>query len=93
MNDYAHTADSDPLRLERGEPNATLAHRMGEGLGVRALGELSKCSTIRIPQPDLKAGREGGQPIGIRIRTVASLKARFISSVLKTTCPEVAYGR
>ncbi len=31
-----------PLRLERGESDATLAHRMGEGLGVRALGEVSK---------------------------------------------------
>ena len=31
-----------PLRLDRGEPDATLAHRMGEGPGVRALGEVSK---------------------------------------------------
>ena len=30
-----------PLRLDRGETDATLAHRMGEGLGVRA-GEVSK---------------------------------------------------
>ena len=28
--------------LERGETDATLAHRMGEGLGVRASGDLSK---------------------------------------------------
>jgi hypothetical protein len=31
-----------PLRLERGESDATLAHRMGEGLGVREFGEVSK---------------------------------------------------
>ena len=30
-----------PLRLDRGESDATLAHRMGEGLGVTAPGELS----------------------------------------------------
>jgi hypothetical protein len=30
-----------PLRLEWGESDATLAHRMGEGLGVRASGEVS----------------------------------------------------
>jgi hypothetical protein len=31
-----------PLRSlrGRGEPDATLAHRMGEGLGVRVLGEV-----------------------------------------------------
>jgi hypothetical protein len=32
---------SFPLRLDRGESDATLAHRMGEGLGVRALGEVA----------------------------------------------------
>ena len=30
-----------PLRLERGESDATLAHRMGERLGVRASGVMS----------------------------------------------------
>ena len=30
-----------PLRLDRGETDATLAHRMGEGLGVRVSGEVS----------------------------------------------------
>jgi hypothetical protein len=32
----ARSALPHPLRLDRGEPDATLAHRMGEGLGVRA---------------------------------------------------------
>jgi hypothetical protein len=31
-----------PLLLERGESDATLAHRMGEGLGVRASAEETK---------------------------------------------------
>ena len=40
-----------PLRLEQGESDATLAHRMGEGLGVRVLGEVlfrAPRSAIRI---------------------------------------------
>ena len=37
-----------PLRLDRGESDATLAHRMGEGLGVRALGEVSKLNLTAI---------------------------------------------
>ena len=40
-----------PLLLERGESDATLAHRMGEGLGVRAFGEVlfrAPRSAIRI---------------------------------------------
>jgi hypothetical protein len=36
------TQNTFPLRLERGESGATLAHRMGEGLGVRVLGEVSR---------------------------------------------------
>ncbi len=32
---------ASPLRHNRGETDATLAHRMGEGLGVRASGEVS----------------------------------------------------
>jgi hypothetical protein len=34
--------NSSLLRLDRGEPDATLAHRMGEGLGVKAMLEVSK---------------------------------------------------
>ena len=33
-----------PLRLDRGASDATLAHRMGEGLGVRAPVEGAWCS-------------------------------------------------
>jgi exosortase/archaeosortase family protein len=36
---------TSPLRLVRGETDATLAHRMGEGLGVRASGEVSPATS------------------------------------------------
>ena len=34
-------SSGSPLRLDRGESDATLAHPMGEGLGVRGSGEVS----------------------------------------------------
>ena len=37
-----------PLRLDRGEADATLAHPMGEGLGVRGSGEVSS-----LPQSEI----------------------------------------
>lgn len=37
-----------PLRLDRGESDATLAHPMGEGLGVRGSGEVSS-----LPQSEI----------------------------------------
>ena len=46
-----------PLRRDRGESDATLAHRMGEGPGVRASGEVSKF--ISMPADDLLAGLPG----------------------------------
>lgn len=51
-----------PLRLDRGESDATLAHPMGEGLGVRASGEVSSSrvepSTFN-PQPSTLLARMG----------------------------------
>ena len=38
-----------PLRLDRGEADATLAHRMGEGLGVRAKGEVEESNRKHQP--------------------------------------------
>lgn len=37
-----------PLRLDRRESDATLAYRMGEGLGVRVLGEVSNSAQLPI---------------------------------------------
>ena len=41
-------SSGSPLRLDRGESDATLAHPMGEGLGVRGSGEVSS-----LPQSEI----------------------------------------
>lgn len=41
LNPQSSRPSNLPLRLDQGEPDATLAHQMGEGLGVRAGGEVS----------------------------------------------------
>jgi hypothetical protein len=37
-----NTRNAKPFSASNGESDATLAHRMGEGLGVRAMLEVSK---------------------------------------------------
>ncbi|MCU0783265.1 MAG: CRISPR-associated helicase Cas3' [Verrucomicrobia bacterium] len=58
---YAHTANSDPLRLERGEGQ----------------GEVSKCSPLRSPPSGLETGREGWQRLAAHLRNVANLAKQF----------------
>ena len=73
-----------PLRLERGETDATLAHRMGEGLGVRALvsNPIHRPATARRIRFPLRLERGEGQgevsssihiqEIGIHLQSIAA---------------------
>lgn len=58
---YAHTANSDPLRLERGEGK----------------GEVSSCSPLRSSQSGLESRREGWQPLNVHLSNVARLAKGF----------------
>ena len=67
-----------PLRLERGETDATLAHRMGEGLGVRAMVS----SSIHLQEIGIHI-----QSIAIRNRAIAA-DSRATRSYIRATAAD-----
>ena len=61
VNYYAHTANNNPLRLERGEGQ----------------GEVSKSPQFQTPHSALSVAGEGWQPLNVHLRNVANLATQF----------------